>query len=277
ESMTSESPDQAGNQDQDQDQDQGTGDSNGDHDQQDDDTDTCVTIRVGEGTLFFSTIDGSMDFGQLQEGDMATVLGRIDPAADDEHMTLNAKIVLVGDAQDLAWASGTVSSAYDSTTNSFELLVASGYDPAPGVALTIQLDEDARVFNRSGDELSPTEIMPGMAVQVVGRQEDTTSGPVLHAFVIFLHDPALDSMKMSGTISDLEPLSGSFMLLTPEGDRCIRIGSTADIFRITVADGGFSSEQISRFGLADGQQVDVYGQLATDGCLEAENILATPN
>ncbi len=253
---------------------------------------SCIIVKVTEETALYSP-DGPISIEDLVIDERVNVLGRIDLAfhdsrADDtlksiqeadhpvsgKHLILEAVIVMAGNLHDYAWASGTAASAYDPDSGTFELRMAAGTGLDADTVVTVRVDEDTRLFGRAGDPLTPEEIEAGDKVRLVGRLDTTEeTTPLLQAFIVFVSDPHAATVRLRGIISGTSPATPGFTLITAEGDRCVRIANDASLFRITLLNGGFESEQITRFALEDGQRADVYGRMSSEGCLVADNIL----
>ena len=62
--------------------------------------------------------------------------------------------------------------------------------------------------------------------------------------------------------------------MTDSGDRSIRTDAATGVFLVTATTGSGSSEQISVSQLSPGQEANVYGSEALDGCFDAETIIA---
>ncbi len=253
---------------------------------------SCIIVKVTEETALYSP-DGPISIEDLVTDEQASVLGRIDLVLHDsriddslrsiqkaghhengKHLMLDAVVVMAGNLHDYAWASGTAASTYDPDSGTFELRAAAGTGLDADTVVTVRVDEDTRLFGRAGDPLTPEEIEAGDKVRLAGRLDTTEENTLLlQAFVVFVSDPHAASVRLRGIISGTSPAAPGFTLITAEGDRCVRIANDASLFRITLQNGGFESEQITRFELEDGQQADVYGRMSSEGCLVADNIL----
>ncbi len=251
----------------------------------------CVTVYAGEDTVLFSP-GGSIGFDDLSVGDRATVLGRLsirvlqemDLSTDElldeyyrEYFKIKALAILTGSLGNYTGARGTATTAYDPETGGLDLLVAASTDLEPDTEVPVQLGEESRLFDRRGEPVAPETIVPGTRLHLLGRTEQTgDGGMLLQAFIGFVQYDSTVTEPLTGIIGSFETGVSGFILVTANGDYCVDLDEDMGVYLITNTDGGFISEQITRFELQEGQEVDVYGHESSDGCLEAETILARP-
>jgi hypothetical protein len=82
------------------------------------------------------------------------------------------------------------------------------------------------------------------------------------------------STRLTGTVGTNPDGSCGFTLMTASGDRSIRTDAATGVFLVTATSSSGSSEQISVSQLPPGQEANVYGNEALDGCFDADTIIA---
>lgn len=238
-----------------------------------DDDSRCIPVTAGAEVSVF-TGAGAADFSALVDDAEVTVFGRLERSSGDAAFTLQAQVIAVGADDDFAYVQGTVTSDYDADGNAFSLDVIRGGGFDTGAAITATALEGARVFTRSGTELTLDDIDAGFGVKVFGVPTGAT--PELQAAVIFVNDTASTETELSGTLSALDAANATFTLLgTAQGDVCVRVRERADIFLIGTNGETQTSAAVTLEELSDGLAADVYGRFELTGCLAASDIIVT--
>ena len=232
----------------------------------------CIPVTAGADASVF-TAAGAADFSALAADARATVFGRLERSSGNAAFTMQAEVVAVGADEDFAYVKGTVTSDYDAGGNAFSLdVIRGGFDA--GAAITATALEGARVFTRSGTELTLDDIKAGFGVKVFGVPTGTT--PELQAAVVFVNDTASTGTELSGTLGALDAANATFTLLgTAQGDVCVRVRERADIFLIGTDGATRTSTAVTLDALSEGLAADVYGRFELTGCLAASDIIVT--
>ena len=140
--------------------------ADGDDDGDDGERDTCVEVRVVDDTSVFLAEAVPGEFGELENGRPATVLGRF--VFDGEELRVVAEVVQQ-DPETVERVAGTIASL--AVNDLFDLEV----DPAqipdlPENLIAVLLQDGTKVFSRRGELLEPAEdyILEGRIARVVG-------------------------------------------------------------------------------------------------------------
>jgi hypothetical protein len=236
----------------------------------------CVEVELASGTSVFDVNGAPAGFAELVEGDEATVFGRLqrDRDADDtEHemgdRVLLAALIELGPEGAFQKLEGQALSAVNSDDR-FTLDVDPGQGLTTPLQLTVQLQDGTRLINRKGEALDSWAIQNGRLVSVRGVL-DIGTDTLLASLVLIDTD---SSTQLTGTVGSNPDGSCGFTLMTATGDRGIRTAATTGVFLVTATSGSGSSEQIGVGQLTSGQEADVYGSEASDGCFDADTIIA---
>lgn len=238
-----------------------------------DDDSRCIPVTAGADVSVF-TGAGAASLSDLVADAEVTVFGRLERSSGDTAFTLQAQVIAVGADEDFAYVKGAVTSGYDAGGNAFSLDVIRGGGFDTGTAITVTALEGARVFTRSGTELTLDDITAGFGVKVFGVPTGAT--PELQAAVVFVNDTASAETELSGTLASLDAANATFMLLgTAQGDVCVRVRDRADIFLIGTDGESQTSVAATLEELSAGLAADVYGRFELTGCLAASDIIVT--
>lgn len=207
-----------------------------------------------------SSDDGSSDDDSSGEG------------GDRKTFEINAVVVMVGEKGTFRSFKGSVVDPLNADTGEFsiDLKPDQGIDPDGPLAALFQ--QGTKVFDRKGQPLDPSAIDTGVRGKFDGRLSISDSSPDVLKTALIVLDIAPESDEvLRGTIATLE--RGGFVLMTEEGDRCVRTEDDTDVFLITLDGDRIRSERGSLDDLDEGQSVDVYGEDEDDGCFEADTII----
>lgn len=247
----------------------------------------CITVNSDDGTGIFGSDGLPEDFADLAVGEEATAIGRLRPVDEDDDadfdaqggsddgdhfFALDAYVVEEGPLGTFRRIRGVVDSDFDAGSGTFGLEIAPGQGIASDAPLPVQLFDKSRVFNRSGDELAPADILAGRAaladgVLVIG-DEDLLRSPL----VILGDSDAPEAATLEGEIVSINEEELALMVNDGTLDRCVDVAA-ADIFLVEDSD-GFSSSRGSLSDLSPGQRVSIFGTEGIDGCLTADTVLA---
>jgi hypothetical protein len=81
------------------------------------------------------------------------------------------------------------------------------------------------------------------------------------------------SVRLAGSVGSNPDGSCGFTLMTDGGDRSVRTDAATDVFLITATGSSGASEAISVSELVPGQEANVYGSEALDGCFDADTVI----
>jgi hypothetical protein len=239
-----------------------------DSDDEDDDTTLgCVEVDATDKTSIFDGSGKPMSFGALDEGEEATVFGRLTRDDDDDDddgdsddaelddLTLVASLIELGPDGAFLKLSGHATSVSVTATGGgnrmFQFDVDAGHGIVVPATLTVVLQQGTLIIDRHGNTLTDTDIKPGTAMTVRGVL-DVANG-ALYASLVMIDTTANE--QLSGTIGAIPDGACGLKVMTAQGDRSVHVGTGSEIFLIE--DG--SSKQIGVGDLAVGQSVDVYG------------------
>jgi hypothetical protein len=267
-------------------------DDDGINDAIDTDRRRCVTVSSDDDTGIFSEDGLPQAFEDLAVGEKATVIGRLRPLADDEmdddssdddsdddrvdgdthYFALDAYVVEEGPLGTFRRVLGAVASAVDPATSRFGLDVAAGQGITTETNLPVQLFDESRIFNRSGEELGREDLVVDRVALVDGvlliGDDDVLRSPL-----VVLGDLApSDAATIEGTVVNVNTAAGTVLVNDGTMDRCVNAAG-ADIFVVDDSD-GFSSTRGDLDDLSPGQLVSIFGTEDLDGCLIADTILA---
>jgi len=255
-----------------------------DDDSLDDSSNGCVRVETDDTTSIFD-IDGMPAvFGDLVEGEPATVFGLLmkasssatgveqetevedDLALDD--LVLSAKLIELGPLNAFQKLSGTATSAVDEN-NLFTMDVDAGQGLTTPLTLNVQIQDGTILINRNGELVTSSDITIGKLVAVRGVLDTGTD--TLYASLIIIDTDS--STQLAGTVGLNPDGSCGFTLITDGGDRSIATDSSTSAYLVTDS----TSSPIAVGDLAEGQPADVYGEEnAGTGCFDANIIIAYP-
>ncbi len=191
--------------------------------------------------------------------------GDSDSDASVSDVELEALIIAAGSTEQVR---GTVNSE-GAAAGSFEFVARDGTE----YLVEIQAD-CTRILDADGEPLPADALMIGVGVEVDGVVIEPATDdalPTLRAGLIFVDDDD-DAELLKGEVATpiVEP---TFMLAASTGDICVEVNE--DTIITTISSTSDSSEMNNgTFGdLAEGLNVEVYGELGDSGCFVAEEIV----
>ncbi len=235
----------------------------------------CIEVGLAEDASLFDTDGTPTRLSDIEEGERATVVGRLHPTTE-RRLEMLAFLVLMGPPGTFEHRIGTVASDLDPGLQQFVLQLASGNGD-----LNVQIFPSTKMFERSGVELGPDAIMPGVPASVTGVILFSSENPALmNAAILVLDLDDSDPDPLRGTISALRASPGvgecSLDLDVDGRDIGVAVGPRTVIFLIDPTAG--RSEIGSFEDLAVGDIADVYGHpgAEADGCHQAQAIVVFP-
>lgn len=245
--------------------------------------DHCVRVQTDGDTGVFGTDGLPQDLLGLDDGEPATVIGRLRPRFLDDHdedrfrgdhLGLDAYIIEEGPLGTFRRLAGLVAAPVDPVTDRFPVDLAPGQGIVTDTALPVQLYPESRIFNRRGEEQSRDNLVtgtPALSDTVLALAGD--GGAVLRSPLVVIKDAIADEVALTGELLTVNAGTGLLNISTAGGDRCVN-GANADIFLVQDNGQSFDSQRGSLDDLVPGQSLNVFGREGLDGCVVAEAILA---
>ena len=243
----------------------------------------CVRVETDVKTSIFD-INGPVVFGDLLEGEQATVFGRLlrdvnsdlmgvsDDDRELDDLILHAALIELGPESAFLKLNGTATSAVN-IDDQFTMRVAPGQGLITPLNLIVQIQNDTRLINRKGQPVASADIYAGKLVSVRGVLD--VNNDTLFASLIVVDTDS--SNKLTGTVGANPDNSCGFSLFVtqsemgPMSDRSVATDSNTEAF--LVVDGSSSPIRVSE--LYTGQSADVYGSSNdVSGCFDAHTIIA---
>ncbi|MCZ6686736.1 MAG: DUF4382 domain-containing protein [Gammaproteobacteria bacterium] len=246
----------------------------------------CIVVRVSENTGIFDQQGDPARFDLLTRGQELTAIGFPAPfvgviAGDDvdtrRRIALDTVTIELGPLGAFAHLRGITASRVDPDTGRFGFLLAPHRGFTPGSAVQVQLQAGTRIFALDGAELAASEIQAGYRGLVDGVISLSADSPavVKSALVILKRIPDFVD-RLKGIILNIDLESGSLLISSEVGDRCIATSSETRILLLTL-DTEENTQTIERVELADlqtGMGVHAYGEFLASGCLAARTLVA---
>jgi hypothetical protein len=216
--------------------------------------------------------DGESDSDADSDSDSDSDIGDagdMDSDSDDDRVDIDVMLeAIIVEQGDASQVKGTINSK-PGDDGTFLILDREGNE------ITVELQKDCtRVFGPDGEitDVSALQIGTGVEIEGVIIPPVEEGDPTLLRAAIILLDGDDAAEQISGTIA--EPLEDpSFMLSTAGGDVCVVLVDEAEITFVS-ADGS-ESKPGSFADLAAEQEADAFGELGTDGCFLADELLVT--
>ncbi len=184
-----------------------------------------------------------------------------------------AVLVQVGTPSSYVYATyaGTVRDAPLADRFAFDL--DPGQPGSADPALAVALAPDTLVYSGAGDRLAVQAIAAGARAEIDGVLVPApAAADTLLASLVVL-PVAAASGRLSGQLAALDDGAGtSLTLATAEGDRCVRTAGARVVVSVESA-AGVAIGPGSVAGIVAGTELEAYGEVAADGCLEAHDLV----
>jgi hypothetical protein len=232
----------------------------------------CVDVRVGAGTSIFDSDGQPAVLGDLAVNDEIAAVGRF-RIGTGETLVFDALWIQQGGFD----AGIAVTGELLSGVVGGEFTIAPDPDgPIEAEELTVRLLPGAKLFNRAGEPLAPSDLQPGLRVRAFGVLAGTDPER-LDASLVFVRARA-DLARLHGTVTQrFDAAAGTLVIqaVTPTsvGPACVAIGSGDDVFRIIDQGDQLLSDRIAPSDLQVGEVVDVFGQPAAP-CFDADTVIS---
>ncbi len=275
-----------------------------DDDEEDDRSRGCIQVDVEETTSIFAPNGQQVPFRDLVDGDEATVYGKFrrededdDDDSDDQDdsdgpgdndddddnhdrhgheiddLELVAVVIELGPEGTFQRLDGVAQSTVD-VDDRFIMSIDPGQGFVAGSEVEVQLQRGTKIINRYGEPLSFDAIAPGVAMMVDGVLDLSVEPDALYAALIIIDTDAARLTKLTGILGDNPDGSCGLTLMTESGDRSMRYDDHTRAFIVHALGSSGGSEEVPVAALPSGLPADAYGVEASDGCFDAETIIA---
>ena len=283
-----------------------------DDDDNDFDDEHCLTVYTDRDTGIFDDQGEPTDFSAIRSGDFATVAGMFrgdkdrrsilarkgddeddDDDDDDEdgdaedsdsrngdddddddfernHFALDAAVVELGVRGTFESLKGRIDEDFAAATSEFGLEILPGQGYVDGSTVTGLLQPGARIFSKSGEPLDESYLVTDMIGYFDGVFELGAVNRYKTALIVLDIAPEGEDI-LRGEILDVR--RSGFTMSTGDGDRCVDVEDSTDIFLITAEGDMLRSDRGTLNDLEPGQRVDVFGEEDSDGCFDAETVI----
>ena len=244
----------------------------------------CVRVETDKTTSIFDINGMPAGFGDLVNGEPATVFGRLlrdtvshhDDDDDEQHhdddrelydLVLKAALIELGPESSYQKLNGTATSAVD-VNNQFTMDVDPGQGLTTPLILKVQIQDGTILINRKGSPVKIADIVTGKLVSARGVL-DVKNNTLFASLIVVDTD---NSTQLTGIVGANPDNSCGFALNgTESGDRSVNTDSNTRAF--LVIDGSSSPIDVSE--LKSGQQADAHGNdNVSTGCFDAHTIIA---
>jgi len=236
----------------------------------------CVLVQVNSSTSLFDALGDPAMFMDLNNGDSATVLGRL--AMTDQNVALNAEVVEIGAQGVFGRYSGIVRSLPAAADAPFDLELYPPQGILSGTIVPVDLQSGTKLYSRVGDPIGIDAFSLGLSaytegVLVIGTQD------YIKPAVVWL-DLNANQMLYEGSVDpasvDLATRSFTLTLTTLTSDRVVVLTNDAVILLVSDTGSVMSNTRISLADMAALTGVynaEVYGVEQTDGTIQSDRII----
>lgn len=238
----------------------------------------CVRVETDKTTSIFDINGMPAGFGDLVNGEPATVFGRLlrdtvshhhddDDDRELHDLVLKAALIELGPESSYQKLNGTATSAVD-VNNQFTMDVDPGQGITTPLILKVQIQDGTILINRKGSPVKIADIVTGKLVSVRGVL-DVKNDTLFASLIVVDTD---NSTQLTGIVGANPDGSCGFTLSDDiVGDVSVHTDGNTSAF--LVIDGSSSPINVSE--LKSGQQVDAHGNdNVSTGCFDAHTIIA---
>jgi hypothetical protein len=235
----------------------------------------CVRVETDQTTAIFDINGMPATFGNLSEGEPATVFGHLkydnysDHESNDDRelrdMVLQAALIELGPVSSFQKLTGTATSSVD-VNNLFTVDIDPGQGLITPLNLNVQIQDGTLLTNREGVAVDINDIVTGEPVSARGVL-DVNRDTLFASYIVLDTD---SSTRLTGTVGANPDTTCGFTLMTATGDTSVHTDSNTNAYLVV---NGISNP-ISVSELSTGQQADVYGYANVSGCFDAHTIIA---
>ena len=258
----------------------------------------CLDIVVTDKTGLFAEDGRVITVGDLNKGDIVTVLGLLrrsmdgpavtpmqdDSGADVDPTTFQVLAIVVEGGDPSVWQQllGTLKSVVDSVEGTFDFLLDNGQGHPDDTMLTGHLDPASRIFRISRDtgvtEITGADLMTDDRAAVDAVQmpaADDADPDVLRIAIMLARTPGdSDMASIKGVILSVDSGAGSLMVATDIMDRCVTTDTETKIYEVLVNDDSVENILAILEDLDVGAKIFVTGAEDGAGCFAADLIIA---
>lgn len=255
----------------------------------DDGNKRCIDVSLEQTGAVFNSLGDAVAFETLSLKQPITVVGffhgkhekedddqeshdaqhhSLDDDESEEHYRHIHALVI--EAEGFVRLKGIINSVV-ANDNSFDLKLASGQGYADGTILHVTPAAETKLLNKIGVAQDKSWLVKDAEVMIEGVVVDHVIDPDQFKPAIIFVDPAVADIQLSGAISDLNAVTVKFTIHDAGGDRCVN-AANAVVFKLT-SGSPLLTEQVTTAVLANGQDLDAYGQYDVGGCLVASHVL----
>jgi hypothetical protein len=257
----------------------------------------CIDVVANDNTGFFGDDGQPVLLGDLMAGDPLTVLGLMRRGVDGPELApledesgempltqFQVLAIVVEGGERGTWFKhrGTLESAVDPVSNTFDFLSQASDGTLVDTAYTAQLFDESRIFSVSRQD-GVTEITPAglMALDVARLDavqvpaDDPADPDLLRVAIMLARTPSADvPVAARGEILSIDLDTDSLRIATPTLDRCVTTDAETRIFEVFVTDVAVETMSAALAELTIGSGAFVTGVDAVDGCIAADLIVA---
>lgn len=262
----------------------------------------CVTVNVFDDTSIFDDRGYPATFGDVDNGDQVTVIGRLavaDMRYDDgdyyhDKLVLNAEVIEIGEMGVYGQYTGIVRSLPADAEDSFDLEFEPPQGILQGTVVPVDLQPGTKLYSRAGDPIGFADFEIGLSalvdgVLVIGDEDFIRSSVVwldLDADQTLFEGLVYTGSEGLGDTGSVNVEDRTFTLVPSDssmsGDRIVRVVPDAVI--LLVMDDGdpetpLTNERITleeMAALGGVYEADVYGQEGIDGSIISDRIILEP-
>jgi hypothetical protein len=243
----------------------------------------CVMIQVNSTTSLFNALGDPAVFADLNNGDPATVIGRlavINTALSDQSVALTAEVVEMGAQGVFGRYSGIVRSLPATVDALFDLELYPPQGILDGTIVPVDLQSGTKLYSRTGDPIGIDAFALGLYAQTEGVLVIGTDDYIKPA-VVWL-DLNANQMLYEGSVdpSSVELTTRSFTLMPASAslttDRVVELANDAVILLVSDTGSVMSNTRISLADMAALSGVysaEVYGVEQTDGTILSDRVI----
>ncbi len=230
------------------------GDDDSDDDSDDDDSDD------GDDD---GSDDGDDDSGSRDDDDD-------DDNFERNHFAMDAAVIELGVRGTFESLKGRVDEDFEAATSEFGLEILRGQGYVDGSTVTGLVQPGTKLFSKSGEPIDESYLVTDTIGYFDGVFDLGDVNRFKTALIVLDIEPEGEDI-LRGEVLDVA--RSGFTMSTSDGDRCVDVGDSTDIFLINAEGDGIRSDRGTLADLEPGQRIDVFGEEDGDGCFDAETVI----
>lgn len=243
----------------------------------------CVLVQINGTTSLFNALGDPAMFADLNNGDPATVIGRLvmaNTAMSDPSVALNAEVVEIGAHGVFGRYNGIVRSLPATADAPFDLELYPPQGILSGTIVPVDLQTGTKLYSRIGDPIGIGDFALGLYAHTEGVLVIGTEDYIKPA-VVWL-DLNANQMLYEGSVdpTSVDLTTRSFTLMPSSAplasDRVVVLSSDAVILLVSVNGSVMSNTRINLADMAALTGVynaEVYGVEQTDGTILSDRVI----